>query len=389
MFKTLDRVPIFVLGEHPTPEDIEKIEETLFKDVKDRVTFVKSSQSLYSKTFGKGGYVTEPLFDDNMNLSGRVGYIYVSRISENDKLKDKYSTTINLDHLIHELGHAEACEIGEYEQLEDGTLISKIGVSTEISKIDRKSRTVYSGELENILIEEALNTIEQERVLLDMLQVDNVEDINGYIPSNYQGYICDVVSSYVERFGNDCFNRYRLNKDREALKEVEERIKKTDAWQELQKEDYTKRKKEKFKKIQDLDVSDRAKELIQGTISEYEDVYFPDNSKFSPLQKVNNVLEQVYDLKDVKYNFGIVGNEKNYDIFKEIMTSILAEAYVIKNQVKDISDNRGILSELKEQVVTSDEDYKRNIEDNNKKVKNKKRKNKIYNKSKIGYWYII
>lgn len=43
---------------------------------------------------------------ENMNIVERVGYIHLTRLAENSQAAKAYQSTINLYHLIHELGHA-------------------------------------------------------------------------------------------------------------------------------------------------------------------------------------------------------------------------------------------------------------------------------------------
>lgn len=107
------------------------------------------------------------------------------------------------------------------------------------------------------------------------------------------------------------------------------------------------KKKREFDKINELEVSDKAKNRINDKIAEYPHVYFPDNSKFTPMQKLENVFTQIYTLKDVKYSFGILGNENNLQIYQNIIKTMLVEAYVMRNQ----ADIEKVKNEVPENTV--------------------------------------
>ena len=370
LFKTLNRVKIFVLPSNATKEDIDRCQTEVFGDTNKDVKFVEQDRGEYGKGVAAGAYVNEPVFNADMDIVGRQSFLYITELSKYDKLAEVYGTNINISHLIHELGHAMASEKEEFVQDENGNYINNVGACKIACKVDKENKTVIPDGYDGLFIEETLNTIEEETVLCDMLGIENISELKakGYVPSSYQGMMTDIMKSYVEKFGKERFDDFRFLKDREALKDIDKAIEETEGWSFIQTEEYEKNKRIKFAKVNELETTEGAKRSINNLFSEYDDVYFPDNSKFTPMQKLENVFTQVYNFGSVKYNFDIMKPE-NLEIYKEVVRSMINEGYVLKNQAKEIpkrnnnvKEESSFLSELK-QSVRSDEDV---LEEENK-----------------------
>jgi len=283
-----------------------------------------------------------------------------------------YGTDINLSHLIHELGHAWASEKEEFVKTEDGNYINNVGACKISAKVNKESKSVLSYNYEGLLTEETLNTIEEEDTLCKVLGVESINELKekGYVPSTYQWLITNIMRSYVDKFGKERFDSYRFLKDRQALKEIEESIIATEGWGIILTEEYEKGKRAKYEKIDDLQTTEGAKNSIKDLFAKYEDVYFPDNSKFTPMQKLENVFEQVYNFNTVKYNFDIMKPE-NKEIFDSVVISMTQEGYVLKNQAKELpkkknKEESNFMAELKGNVK-SDEEIKKEEKDMNDK----------------------
>ena len=366
LFDTLNRVKIFVMENDPTREDVEKCkQEVMGKDNKG-VTFVEEDRGEYdNRGVAAGAYVNEPVFDEEMNIVGRNSFIYTTKLGKYSKLVGLYDTRINLGHLVRELGHAWASEKGEFVQNSDGSYVTNVGAYTSVSEVDKEKREVKQESRDRLMIEKNLNSIEEENVILKLAGMKNLEDLRYnyyYSPSEYQGMMNDMMRAYIEKFGKERFDKFRILKDREALKEIENALEDTEGWKTIQTEEYTEKKKAKFDKVNDLETTEGAKQIINRIVNEYSDDFFPDNTKFTPMQKLDNVFTQVYNFSTARYNFGILGNDHNMDIYKEIMTSIISEGYVLKNQArnlpnKEIKENHenSFMSELKGQIKSDKE----------------------------------
>jgi len=142
LFDTLSKVKIFVLPEGASLEDLEKCKSEVFGKDNVGITFEETDMGEYSKhELPAGAYVSEPVFDDEMNIIGRNRMLYVQELSRYSGLNQVYGSNINLSHLIHELGHAWAAETDEYIQNPDGSFVQNVGtcaITVEWTKVHRK-----------------------------------------------------------------------------------------------------------------------------------------------------------------------------------------------------------------------------------------------------------
>ncbi|MBQ2937743.1 MAG: hypothetical protein IJE05_02525, partial [Clostridia bacterium] len=279
--------------------------------------------------------------DEDMNIIGNKSFLYISRINSYQKeLIEIFGTDINLAHLIHELGHAWAAYFQEYELDENGG-VHNTGFAKERFYIDKEKRKAIINQYDGLITEEAMNTIEEEDALLDLLQIDSIDELKkiGYVHSKYQGFVVMIMRMYVQQFGKLPFDMYRFLRDDTGLKQVESELENTEAWTEMQKEEFTIRKRRTFSRVDELEIKEQSRQIIKDFFSYYEKDFFPDNSKFTPMKKLENVLTQLYNMESIKWSFGIVGNEKCQEIYRTIMMSILTEASVMIRQVEKKKEN--------------------------------------------------
>lgn len=355
MLDTLSQVKIFVLPEDASLDDLEQCKAEVFDGDNQGVTFEEADMGEYSKKdFPAGAYVSEPVFDDDMNIIGRNRMLYVKELSKYSSLQQVYGSNINLSHLIHELGHAWAAQTNEYIENENGTFVQNVGACSISSRVDKDKKIVTGETTDGLFIEETLNTIQEEKVLLELTEANSISELTskGYVRSSYQGMQTDIMKSYVEKFGTEVFEEYRYSKDGKVLSRVEQLLSATEAWEILRTAEYTKKKKAKITEVENLAVSAESISRIKSLFEEYHDVYFPDNSSFTPMQKLNNVLEQLYNFNSVKYNFNIMGNDDNLEIYKGVVSSIVSEANALRFQAKDIDepDSKDFINTLKTEL---------------------------------------
>jgi len=364
LFDTLSKVKIFVLPEGASLEDLEKCKSEVFGKDNVGITFEETDMGEYSKhELPAGAYVSEPVFDDEMNIIGRNRMLYVQELSRYSGLNQVYGSNINLSHLIHELGHAWAAETDEYIQNPDGSFVQNVGTCAITSRVDKGTQKVISESVDGLFVEETLNTIQEEKVLLELTGAQSISELaeKGYVRSAYQGMQTDIMKSYVEEFGEDVFEEYRYSKDASALADVEQALKDTEAWQILGTQEYLDKKRAKLAEVENLQTSYGERALssitkIIGLFDKYDDVYFSSNSKFTPIQKLNNVLEQLYDFNSVRYNFNIMDNNNNLEIYKGVVSAIVSEANALRIQAKDVivRDSNNFMARLKSEVQPPD-----------------------------------
>lgn len=373
MLDTLAQVKIFVLPEDASLDELEQCKVEVFGKDNHGVTFEEMDMGEYSKNdFPAGAYVSEPVFDDDMNIVGRNRMLYVKELSKYSSLQQVYGSNINLSHLIHELGHAWAAQTDEYIQNADGTFVQNVGACAITSRVDSQRKVVTSEATDGLFVEETLNTIQEEKVLLELTGANSISELasKGYVRSSYQGMQTDIMKSYVEKFGLEPFEEYRYSKDSTVLAQVERALSETEAWKILGTTEYTEKKKEKIADVEKLAVSPESINRIKSLFDEYHGVYFPNNSSFTPMQKLNNVLEQLYNFNSVKYNFNIMGNDNNLEIYKSVVSSIVAEANALRLQAKDIErqESKDFMSALREEVYPPKEIDKHYTKDEEKQV---------------------
>jgi len=355
LFDALSEVRIFVLPDGATVADLENCKSEVFGQDNNGVEFVEADMGEYSQNdFPAGAYISEPVFDEEMNIVGRNRMLYVQELSKYSALNQVYGSNINLSHLIHELGHAWAAQTDEYIQNPDGSFVQNVGVCSITSRVDKDSRKVVTEKTEGLFVEETLNTIQEEDALLQLTNAKSVSELaeKGYVRSSYQGMQTDIMKSYVEKFGEDIFEEYRYSKDASALSSVEEALVDTEAWQILGTDEYTSKKKTKLSEVEQLQASPEAIARIKRLFEKYPEVYFPSNANFTPIQKLNNVLEQLYNFNSVKYNFNIMGNDNNLEIYKGVVSAMVSEANALRIQAKDIvvPQNNDLISQLQTKV---------------------------------------
>lgn len=335
LIETLERVEIFDFIEQPNKKQLDAIEESKTNGRNKGVKYITPDKGEYGKNIAPGAYNTLPVFNENMEIIDRIGYMYLTRLDRYSKEQDMYKTTINLSHLIHELGHAWAAQKDEYVQNENGNFICRVGTTSINYEVDKANRAVIEKETKGLFIEEALNTLEEEKVLCEVLEIRNVKEIPGYVPSQYQGLMKSVIESYVEEIGRLPFSKLRILGDTKDLGAYQSILESTEAAQYFKTKQWKDRKRATFDRTSELEkVSDENKLKIKGFLEEYEEVYFSIDDEKTFFDKLDNVLEQLYDFNAIKYSFNIIGSEKNNEIYSKVQTEILREAFAPLNQAK-------------------------------------------------------
>lgn len=338
LLDALSETKIFVLPDDAKVEDLERCKNEIFPE--QGITFKEAKESEYNNVeLAAGAYISEPVFDENMNITGRNRMLYIKELYKTSRLREVYGTGIDLDHLVHELDHMAVAQKDEYIQNSDGSFVQNVGAGRIIHSVDRENRIVTAEKTKGLYIEESLTTINQEREILKLTGARNISELKskGYVPSSYQGFQTDIMKAYVEKFGVEEFEKQRYSKDRSVLNDIEAALRETEAWETLGTEKYVAAKKERITECVDsLEVNDEAKNMIKSMFEKYDDVFFSTANGMTPMGKLDNVLEQTYNFNTVKYNFGILDNDKNMELYKKVVTSIIAEGYALKNEARDI-----------------------------------------------------
>lgn len=333
-YQMLNHTPI-VITEDLTQESYDKLfEQYIGKDLNEHIVEEDLDLGEYGKELGAGAYVAEPILDENMSLQGKKSFIYIQKVSEREK--ELLGTDINVPHLIHELGHAWHAEKEQFVIQEDGTLKERVGTGEFVYTFSKNQDNKYvkkCTKVTGLMIEESMNTIEEEKATADYLGL-SLEEMqekykNTFVPSNYQGYMASFVNYMLEQFGREEFEHYRLYGDVGSRDKINELMGQTDYWKNRETDilpgSDSPRSYDKKRAI--LDRIDSTK--VQEFFKEYEALYFPDIAKMTPFEKLDNVLEQKYSMNMVRYNMGI-------DNYTDFLDRLGYEGYSLINQAADL-----------------------------------------------------
>lgn len=341
-YRMLSHTPI-IITENLTQESYDKLlEQYIGKDVNQHIIEEDADLGEYGKELGMGAYVSEAILDEDMNLQGKKSFVYIQRVT--GKAEEFYGTDINVSHLIHELGHAWHAEKEEFIMQEDGTLKNRVGTAEFIYSFSKRDDNKFVKKCEKttgLMIEESMNTIAEEEAMANYMGISLEEMRKEYrdslIPSNYQGYMSNLVEYMLEKLNKDDFEDYRLYGDTESKNKINALMEKTQYWIDRETDILPSADSPRSydKKRAVLDRID--KESVQDFFDKYETIYFPDISKMTPIEKIDNVLEQSYNMKMIRYSMGI----DNYSAFLE---RIGYEGYSLINQAADLKKNQELLT---------------------------------------------
>lgn len=304
-YQMIRHTPICIT-ENLTIEGQKELSKKYIGDINKHIVEDKEAMGEYDKKMGAGAFVSSAIFDENMQFKGSKSYVYIQKVSE--KAKAFLGTDINVPHLIHELGHAWHSEKDGMTMQEDGTLKLRAGTAELIYSYEKQEDGRYLERLEKtpgLMIEEAINTVAEEHAMAEYMGI-SLEDMKkeykkSLLPSSYQGLMSFMAEYMLENLNKEDFEKWRLYGDLEAKERIENLFMRTNGWQNresstLVSEGY-KTKKEIISKVK--------KEYVQEFFQEYDGIYFPDIDTMTPLEIIENSMNQIYSMGMVKYNIPI------------------------------------------------------------------------------------
>ena len=333
-YQMLRHTPI-VVTENLTEEGLKELENQYIGDINLHIKEEEQDLGEYGEGIAPAAYVSEPIIDEKLNIIGKKSFVYIQKVS--DQAKDFLETDINVSHLIHELGHAWHAEYNQYSIGEDDVLIDRVGTKVSTYSFSKNNDGTFTKRIEStdgLFIEEGLNTIAEEQAMARYkgISIEKMESVYETIlgKSGYQANIIGEIQYLVERNPEGDFEKWRLYGDGECKKEIEKWIEMTTVWKNLKNnqpmtDSYNYSAKRKI--MSKID-SGRIQEFFQ----KYKNVYFPDVSNMKPMQKLDNSLEQLYNLND--YNLSIVSllSGEEHDEFR---LQLLYEFYGLINEADD------------------------------------------------------
>ena len=339
-YEMLRHTPI-VVTENLTPEGYKRLEEKYIGNVNPHIVEEKSNVGEYGKNVGAGAYVSEPILDENLQLKGKKSFLYIQKV--NNREQQFFGTDINVSHLIHELGHAWHAEKDQYTMLPNNTLKNRTGTAEFIysfSKNPDGTYTMHTDKVSGLMLEEGMNTLCEEQAMADYMNISLEEMKDKYrtvlIPSSYQGYIANFVSYMLQQLNSKDFEQWRMYGDSESKGRIESLMSRTKYWENREQDILPTSDSPRNYNNKRQIIARMQGDSVQEFFKHYENIYFPDISQMSPLDKIENVLEQFYNMSLIKYSIDL-------EDYKAFLNSLGYEGYSLINQSSDIKKKDELL----------------------------------------------
>jgi len=345
-YEMLRKTPI-VITENLTQEGLKQLKEKYIGNINPHIKEEKMELGEYGKSVAAGAYVSAPKISEDMKfVEGKKSFLYIQRLDPyNAKAIDFLKTYINVPHLIHELGHAWNAEKEAYKMLEDGTLVERFGTAEFRYCFEKSNDGGIIQKLtstKGLFLEEGMNTIEEEKVMARYIGISREEMKEKYkeilIPSEYQGFMSEIVEDLIDRTYEDELKQWRLHGDETKVKKVEELMEKTTYWKYREERALQDESDEISFAHKRRSIEKAKNEKIPKFFEEYEEIFFPDVSNMTPIQRIDNVLEQCYTFKGIKYQFDLSDPEQK-ECYQDIIIQTLKEGYILINQAAEIKKN--------------------------------------------------
>ena len=342
-YEMLRHTPI-VITENLTPEGYKRLEEKYIGNVNPHIVEEKSNVGEYGKNVGAGAYVSEPILDENLQLKGKKSFLYIQKV--NNREQQFFGTDINVSHLIHELGHAWHAEKDQYTMLPNNTLKNRTGTAEFIysfSKNPDGTYTMHTDKVSGLMLEEGMNTLCEEQAMADYMNISLEEMKDKYrtvlIPSSYQGYIANFVSYMLQQLNSKDFEQWRMYGDSESKGRIESLMSRTKYWENREQDILPTSDSPRNYNNKRQIIARMQGDSVQEFFKHYENIYFPDISQMSPLDKIENVLEQFYNMALIKYSIDL-------EDYKAFLNSLGYEGYSLINQSSDIKKKDELLNSV-------------------------------------------
>ena len=339
-YEMLRHTPI-VVTENLTPEGYKRLEEKYIGNVNPHIVEEKSNVGEYGKNVGAGAYVSEPILDENLQFKGKKSFLYIQKV--NNREQQFFGTDINVSHLIHELGHAWHAEKDQYTMLPNNTLKNRTGTAEFIysfSKNPDGTYTMHTDKVSGLMLEEGMNTLCEEQAMADYMNISLEEMKDKYrtvlIPSSYQGYIANFVSYMLQQLNSKDFEQWRMYGDSESKGRIESLMSRTKYWENREQDILPTSDSPRNYNNKRQIIARMQGDSVQEFFKHYENIYFPDISQMTPLDKIENVLEQFYNMSLIKYSIDL-------EDYKAFLNSLGYEGYSLINQSSDIKKKDELL----------------------------------------------
>lgn len=332
-YQMLEHTPIVITDAELTKEEHDKIIEKYIGNTQPNI-IENQKQDLgeYGKGVAEAEYYSSSIIDENLKIKGKKSFIHIGIVS--NKSKEFLNTEVNVPHLIHELGHAWHSEKDESTSQEDGTIKLRQGTCESIYSYKRQSDGKYLENCEKtsyLMIEEEMNTIAEEIAMAHYMGIPREEMQDAYktylVPSAYQTSNRYIVEKMIKIIGKEVFEKWRLEGDETSKNKINSVMEKTDYWKNREQEIQPGSKSKRNYNIKRKIMSEINDEGVQNFFRDNDELFFPNISEMTPLDKIENVLEQRFNINLIKYRMTL-------DMYKKMLDCIIYEDLELINQTE-------------------------------------------------------
>ena len=379
-FRMLNHTPIFVLPYDTKVTEDELVEEHI-GNVNPHIQEEKVDIGAYGETVPAGAFISEVILDENLNVTGTKQFLFVKRVANfterGKKVCEMFGTDINIQHLIHELGHAENAEINQYT-MDGNTLVQRVGtarIKSEITEISEgkylKKETGRTG----LMLEEAINTNEEQEKLCKYLGIDadtlaQLYKDNMLVPSNYQGLMSDMTEHLRQKTDVEALRMWRLTGDDKYIDTINRAMQQTDPYKKrIDDTQYMRDKRDLF--------STPTSEKMKNFFEKYNKDFFPDKTNMTPMELLDNCLLQCFDIKTHNFYAFDPSSQEAMNKYRDCVQCVLKEGYVLINQAannleKGTISMKSLAKNALENNITEEEVKAISTDKNSQRINNDK-----------------
>jgi len=181
---------------------------------------IEESRDLYGTDIAPGSvYSYETIYDGELNPVGEYRWIVVEDLKGNyreEKYRDAFKTSINMPFFIHEINHAFNMQNPIYKKV-GNKMYTKHGMIEENFVFETKGSqvSISSEDAKNILLEEAINEMQTQRMLCRYFNVEDYKQVReklsaiGHVGTSYDGILIFLAEEFENLITIDNLLEYR------------------------------------------------------------------------------------------------------------------------------------------------------------------------------------
>lgn len=355
-YKVLRETPIYIMSADERV-DKDELSEKIIGNVNPHIKSKEVEKSEYEKEDSAGSFISAPIFDENLNITGEKKFLFVKAFDTSKPLDEKhqkhfelFKTGINISHLIHELGHAYASVKNHYS-MENNVLTVRTGVCQMKTKFTPLGNGEYESEnisVNGLYLEEGLNTNFEERTLAKYLGIslEEVKKLYGPVltPSFYQQGLSAITEKLAKTGVKGDIETWRRYGSESALSRINSAFSQTEIYKNrdlLNKRDKSISSNANGTLVAEKNAAFNNDELSEGTksvLAELERSFFADTSNMQPMDVLDNMLMQNYSTINKCFRLPVDTLSKLLRVAASEGVSYIAEAQQLIEEQKGIEE---------------------------------------------------